>query len=156
MGRMETLDQWIIGILGSGLLGTLVLWRTTRHKPGVDTAQVVLTGQRDFIDNLQEERDRLDLRIDKMQEERDREREQQNQRMDAIEARAAWAEQRASAAERSAANAAAENLALLQHHLDTLRGVAVGAVPPWLPIPSRLAHLMNLDDLPVIKPKEDP
>jgi len=48
------LDQIVGVLLGGGILGTIVTWLTTKHRPKVDTAQVVITGQGNFIDDLRE------------------------------------------------------------------------------------------------------
>ena len=42
-------------VLGGGLIGSVLAFWTTRHRPRVDNAQLVITGQTGFIDNLQEQ-----------------------------------------------------------------------------------------------------
>jgi len=137
------IEQWIGGILGGGLLGSLMTWWTSRHRPKVDTAQVILSGQNSFIDQLQEERDRLDKRID------------------AVEARATEAERASAQSARYAADVEsmnnelmAQNMALADHHLATVRGVIAGTVPPWLVIPSALAQRLSEADYPPWPPRD--
>lgn len=46
----------------------------------------------------------------------------------------------------------AENMALADHHLATVRGIALGTVPPWLPIPKALRARLSEADYPPIEP----
>lgn len=132
MQRGEGMDvaQLVTIVLGGGLLGSVVTWWTSRHRPKVDTAQVVLTGSDNLINQLQEERDRLDSRIDK------------------VEKRAREAEARAAEAESAAGYAIAKVADLSDLHIRTVHGVAEGKVPPWLPIPPALADVLAPEDYP--------
>lgn len=58
------------------------------------------------------------------------------------------AEDRATEARSLAAQAVAENAVLVDYHLATIRGVADGTVPPWLPIPWEIRHRIVREDLP--------
>ena len=130
------LEQWIALILGGGLFGSAVSWLTTRHRPKVDTAQMVLTGSDSLINNLQEERDRLDKRMDALSD-----------RLDSAVVKAGNAERRAEIAEKNAEYLAADMAKITDHHLATVRGVAAGTIPPWLPVPPGQNWLTD-DDYP--------
>ena len=56
MQRGDGMDvaQLVTIVMGGGLLGSLVTWWTSRHRPKVDTAQVVLAGSDALINQLQE------------------------------------------------------------------------------------------------------
>ena len=128
--------EGVLGVvLGGGFLGSILAWWTTRHKPKVDTTQVVLAGSEGLINNLQEERNRLDERIT------------------AVEKRAAEAEARAMEAERNASYLAADMAKITDHHLATVRGIANGTVPPWLPVPRNQNWLTDADYPLVITPR---
>lgn len=116
-----TWQEIVVAILGAGgLLGAIVSWRTTRHRPEVDRAEVVITGQGSLIDDIREERDRLDRRIDEV-----------GQQALAAEQRALSADRRATEAEQLAAQALAQESAAIDHHLDVVRRVHAGEIPPW-------------------------
>src|SRR5690606_26164830 len=137
-----TWQEIVVALLGTGgLLGAIVSWRTTRHRPQVDRAEVVITGQGSLIDDIREERDRLDGRIDAIQ-----------QQATAAEGRAMSADRRATAAEELAAMAIAHESALVDHHLDILRRVHAGEIPPWhraaASIPAILRDRLSAADYP--------
>lgn len=114
-------QEIIVALLGAGgLAGAAASWITTRHRPKVDQAEVVITGQGSLIDDIREERDRLDRRIDDVQ-----------QQATAAQQRALSADRRATAAEEMAAQAVAQESAAIDHHLDIVWRVHRGEIPPW-------------------------
>lgn len=115
-------------ILGSGVFGSLVAWWGSRHRPKVDRTQLIFTGSDALINNLQEERDRLDRRIDEVER-------KANDRAEAAERVASDAEQRAQDVEDAAKQLAAELGAIRDHHIATIHGIVDGSIPPWLPVP---------------------
>ena len=128
-----TWQEIVVAILGAGgLLGAAVSWRTTRHRPEVDRAEVVITGQGSLIDDIREERDRLDGRIDAIS----------RQATDA-EGRALSADRRATAAEELAALAVAQESAAIDHHLEIVRLVDQGLIPPWSHATRRIPPLLR-------------
>ena len=140
------LEQWAALILGGGGIGSIVAWLTSRHKPKVDTAQVVLTGSDNLINQLQEERNRLDERITAVEK-------SAATRIDEVSRRADAAESRAAEAERNATYLAADMARITDHHLAVIRGVAAGTVPPWPPVPKGQNWLTDADYPPVITPR---
>lgn len=132
-----TWEAAVAVLLGGGLLGSLVSWWTTRHRPKVDRAEVVMTGQASLLDDIREERDRLDQRIDKVEA-----------RAVTAESRALAADRRATEAEELTAYAVAQNSAAIDLYLATVRGVHAGTIPPWLPTPPLLADRISDADLP--------
>lgn len=137
-GERMDIGQIVTIVLGGGLLGSVVTWLTNRHRPKVDQAQVVLTGSDNLINQLQEERDRLDRRIDQ------------------VEQRAHGAETRATDAEATAAFAVAKVADLADHHLTVVRGFAAGTIPPLPPIPRTLTDILTDADYPAVWPTRGP
>ena len=96
-----------------------------------------VTGMSTLVDQLQEERE--DYR---------QERKAQDAAIAALHQRVAHVEAEAREARSVADQAVAENAALVDHHLATVRGVAAGTVPPWPVIPRELRHRLTDADYP--------
>lgn len=119
--NIEDIIKWL---LGGGLLGSLGLLWTTRHKPRVDTATATMAGQDSFINNLQEQ---LAAAQAATREERAR-------------ADSCDAERRTVSRERDDLlrenGAQAHELEAVYAYLNaTLQGIVTGTIPPWLTAP---------------------
>ena len=131
---MET-PAWVL--LAVAAIPAALTWLYNRHRPRVDAAQVATQGLSDLVDQLQEERETYS-----------RQRQAQDAAITALHSRVAAVEADAREARSAADGAVAENAALVDHHLATVRGVVEGTVPPWLAVPDPLRHRLTDADYP--------
>ena len=137
---MET-PAWVL--LAVAVIPAVLTWLYNRHRPRVDASQVATQGLTALVDELQEERATYGARI-----------EAQDAAIAALHSRVAHVESEAREARSVADQAVAENAALVDHHLATVRGVVAGTVPPWLAIPRELRHRLTDADYPTWPPEE--
>lgn len=153
-----TTEDLVKYLLGGGFLTSLAAWWASRHKPRVDQAQLVISGSKDLIDELQEERDALKAERKELKEEREAERRahrekvaEQDAKIEKLTHRVTEAEDVARDAKTMTTYAVAENASLTSYILATARGIAAGHVPPWLdPRDYDLHARLSLDDFPVV------
>lgn len=130
---MQT-PPWVL--LAVAIIPAAVTWLYNRHRPRVDYAKTANEGLSTLVDQLQEEVERLTARVETAETSTTRAAD------DAAESR------------RLASYAVAENAALVEHHLATVRGVVDGTVPPWLSIPDPLRNRISHADYPPWPPPE--
>ena len=130
---MQT-PPWVL--LAVAIIPAAVTWLYNRHRPRVDYARTANEGLSTLVDQLQEEVARLTARVD------------------AAETSTARAADDAAESRRLTSYAVAENAALVEHHLATVRGYVDGTVPPWLAIPEELRHRLTDADYPPWPPPE--
>ena len=126
---------WVL--LAVAAIPAALTWLYNRHRPRTDVAQVATQGLTSLVDQLQEERAAHGLRI-----------EAQDAAISELHSRVAHVEADAREARAAADQAVAENAALVDHHLATVRGIADGTVPPWPTIPRDLRHRISPADYP--------
>ena len=137
------LEQLVGVLLGGGILGTVVTWLTTKHRPKVDTAQVVITGQGDFIDDLREavkgereEKDKQRARADACEETLRQERARWDTKEREYQSRHD-SQQRQIGALADRLDAAVGHVWLLE------TGIANQTIPPIPDRPHQLRHLLH-------------
>ena len=138
-------ESLITLLLGGGIVSSIFAWISTRHRPKIDQAKLVMDGQQGFIDDLRGERDRLDDRVTAQADRIDNLLTRMADTEDTAKQAASHAhaaDERATAMETAAtlAKEAAEALALAvdvvtAHMIDLRDGVETHRYPPWPPVP---------------------